>query len=95
MSGLSVFTRHIAALIAENAALKAELEGSKWVSVSERLPEKDCWVLGSFGRAIEICEYVAKFKAFFSCDDNRTGALFPTRWMPLPEPPTEPREVTP
>ena len=58
---------------------------SKWVSVKDRLPEKDGRYLAygsAFGRCrMGILYYSAELKHF---NDGEV-----THWMPLPEPPNE------
>ncbi len=58
---------------------------AEWISVEDRLPKWDDWVLGCFdnktittttGDNIRVCGHEHKIRGF-------------THWMPLPEPPKE------
>lgn len=59
----------------------------QWISVKDRLPERQQRVI--IGNAVSktVCE------AIYSCNTFRLGlldqTLYVTHWMPLPEPPKE------
>ena len=64
-----------------------------WISVKDRLPEKEteyiCWFgdypLGAFAM---VCRW-NKIKGAFWCYSDNAKWAFVTHWMPLPEPPKE------
>ena len=63
------------------------LQSSEWVSVEERLPEKDSTILCYFknGR-IDVCKYCKVFEMEFV--ENAVCVTEQiTHWMPLPTPP--------
>ena len=65
---------------------------TKWIPVSERLPEESDYYLAITDTEIIITvPYSVKHKAFNAFDDNRdTKNEIPvTHWMPLPPPPKE------
>jgi len=65
----------------------AELEAAqRWIPVSERLPEDGEFVLAWDDEIIEVLEYKNTFggASFLNIADT---TVYPTHWMPLPEPP--------
>ena len=70
---------------------------SKWISVKDRLPEKDGEYLVRFAdKGLSNVEYESKFESFgywLSIMWDEYADWFPyvgiTHWMPLPEPPKE------
>ena len=65
----------------------AELEAERrWIPVSERLPEDGEFVLAWDDEIIEVLEYKNTFggASFLNIADT---TVYPTHWMPLPEPP--------
>lgn len=76
-----------------NMAL-ARLEGftkmdgdERWIRVEERLPDRGVEVLGTNGKAVEMCTYWPGQPTPW---ESWTAFHFkPTHWMPLPEPPKE------
>ena len=63
--------------------------GSKWIPVTERLPEKSDYYLAiTDGKIICVIPYSVKHKVF-NAFDNASGAyqIAVTHWMPLPEAP--------
>lgn len=78
----------IAELEKENAALKAERE---WISVNERLPDKNDDVLCGFFDDSDWNVYQAYLSdlGFMAPDYEMQGYVeLATHWMPLPTPPT-------
>ena len=79
-------------LIANGVTLDNQVSSSKWIPVTERLPEEMEWVLcACVDREVHILRYD------YLMDDwdihHRPNACygrgFVTHWMPLPEPPRE------
>ena len=68
-------------------AIKA-LEQQRWIPVSERLPDKNVWVLVTVeqggNRYQEIMRRNKYIEAWTDNIDNYTDEI--TAWMPLPEP---------
>lgn len=60
-----------------------------WISVKERLPDEDMWILAYWGgNALAGCysnPSIAKHK--YNWQDEKGIAADPTHWQPLPEPP--------
>ena len=76
----------------EIARLQAEIkrlrEERRWISVGERLPDRDVRVLVALtpdkrGKR-EVCEAVLNYDNFFETD---YGGYEATHWQPLPAPP--------
>lgn len=70
------------------------LEKTKWISVDDRLPEEEEYVLCvlkgfNYGGRIQVCKFVPvnkfKDKPYFEHFRNRFPSV--THWMPLPKPP--------
>lgn len=80
---LDELSSYIAALEAENAALKVE---RRWIPVSERLPEEDCDVLAVISGETSLGRYYKEFHAVCDFIDG-LGVIEATHWMPLPTPP--------
>ena len=60
----------------------------KWISVKDRLPDKDDWVLiFSEENEVETSYYRCGSKTF-SCQDD-VDLVHPTHWMPLPKQPND------
>lgn len=71
-------------------------ETSGWISVEERLPELESFVLCrlkgfQYGGNTQVCRYRAadKYVDHPYFDHYRNGFPVVTHWMPLPEPPKE------
>ena len=64
---------------------------SQWIPVSERLPDGDDEVLvyDPVREAVETAEYLAEHRSWLASAWEYDGRsyIFPTHWMPLPEPP--------
>ena len=69
---------------------------TEWISVKDRLPDRDCKVLGficlpSGGRWVDLLFYSGMRNVFILWAN--TGITYNhnevTHWMPLPEPPEE------
>ena len=76
---------------AEKMIAKGYRKQSGWVSVKERLPEKDGMYIvhtknltghSPLGLNVFVAEYILSDFVFYGWEDNRI-----THWMPLPEPP--------
>ena len=72
---------------------RAELEKRQWISVEDRLPEKDSRVLAYFrsdkSEGIEDCYFSGmrnRFVLYHTFEEVPDGITI-THWMPLPEPP--------
>ena len=61
----------------------------RWISVEERLPEPDVFVLVGYKRYDRVFEgcYLEDEKDW--CDREYSYIAPPSHWMPLPEPPKE------
>ena len=65
----------------------AELEAAqRWIPVSERLPEHGDFVLAWDNEIIEVLKYIRTFGGEWFID-IADAAVYPTHWMPLPQPP--------
>ena len=65
----------------------AELEAAqRWIPVSERLPEHGDFVLAWDNEIIEVLKYIRTFGGAWFID-IADAAVYPTHWMPLPQPP--------
>ena len=68
---------------------------SKWISVKDRLPANDTYVLGAFKSTVIGAKYHAvdckvSDGRWVMLGNDRVGDTYtdtPTHWMPLPEPP--------
>ena len=70
--------------------------GSKWIPVSERLPEVECY---TYSTDVLFCEYEEGIHVGYVCfetgawKDRYSRDIYAdykvTHWMPLPEPPKE------
>ena len=74
---------------ATKMSIEALQTQSKWIPVSERLPEKNVWVLVTVEQKIgerhqEIMRRNKYIDAWTDNIDNYTDEI--TAWMPLPEP---------
>ena len=66
---------------------RSNAKSSRWISVEERLPERGVEVLGTNGKAVEMCTYWPGQPTPW---ESWTAFHFkPTHWMPLPKPPKE------
>jgi len=57
-----------------------------WISVSERLPDEDCRVLGWDGARVSEVHFHSRAKESEQWS-SLAGHESPSFWMPLPEPP--------
>lgn len=67
-----------------------------WISVKDRLPEKEgqylCWFgKNTLAKGAAIATYLEMWKAFGSLESLETYQNV-THWMPLPEPPKEDKD---
>ena len=84
-------------LIANGVTLDNQVSSSKWIPVTERLPDKDGEYLVRFtDKAIANAEYESKYGSFgywldimWDGDADWYPYVGVTHWMPLPEPPKE------
>jgi hypothetical protein len=60
----------------------------EWISVKERLPEDDKWVLVTDGLGIGLAQYNLDQDDFFGYNERKVRGYI-THWMPLPKPPKE------
>lgn len=61
---------------------------NEWISVKDKVPEKDCWVICSDGFDIEIMKfsiYTRYRKSTFNFQRDEIQMETITHWMPLPE----------
>jgi len=58
-------------------------DNMKWISVKDRLPDKDCEVLVYMG--INCYRYMELITHYSDCHLTRHDTI--THWMPLPKPP--------
>jgi hypothetical protein len=80
-------------LIANGVTLDNQVSSSKWIPVTERLPDKDTLVLCIGSKGGMFLGYVRSLY----CDEttaytivpNARGGRYTKYWMPLPEPPKE------
>lgn len=75
------------ALYAENKQLRAEVErlreAQRWISVEERLPEADVYVVVLHQNGLFNITFILKYTTEWATISKVT------HWMPLPEPPKE------
>ena len=72
-----------------------ELPKHEWISVKDRLPDEDSWVLcllkqpKAYGGQIQVCKFkeADKWSKEPYFDHYRNGFPDVTHWMTLPEPP--------
>ena len=87
--GVSAETK-LASLESENASLR---ERTRWIPVSERLPEDETWVLiWEEGNGVGIAKHILHMPLWTTSDgynirDRNYSRV--THWMPLPEAPKE------
>ena len=62
------------------------LELTRWIPVSERLPEEDGYVLAVFETCLPFVSMYFSGVKKFSCEGEEAN---PTHWMSLPNPPQE------
>lgn len=64
-----------------------------WVSVKDRLPGNDCRALVTDGRHVTVADWTRGEGWSLDRDDRNIGITSDvlTHWMPLPEPPVQPR----
>jgi hypothetical protein len=62
-----------------------------WVSIRERLPEKDCLALVTDGRHVTLADWTERDGWMLDREDRAFGitACVLTHWMPLPAPPAQ------
>lgn len=62
-----------------------------WLSVKDRLPDKDCLALVSDGQHVTIADWTQANGWMTSREDGAFGITNDTisHWMPLPAPPTQ------
>ena len=63
----------------------AALERDRWISVEERLPDNTEPVLATF----DDVYLIAIYGNYMWSDVMTRSLVYPTHWMPLPEPPKE------
>jgi hypothetical protein len=61
----------------------------RWISVEERLPEHDVFVLVGYNRYDHVFEGCYLEDEKYWCDREYSYIAPPSHWMPLPEPPKE------
>ena len=78
-------------LIANGVTLDNQVSSSKWIPVTERLPEPWKWILCYCEAGnIEMLRYDDFMEEWGSININRAYKKeYVTHWMPLPEPPKE------
>jgi hypothetical protein len=62
-----------------------------WVSITDRLPNKDCIVLVTDGRHVTLADWTEHDGWMLGREDKAFGitAGVLTHWMPLPAPPAQ------
>lgn len=76
--------------------------GDNWISVKDRLPEENVWVLtigfwdfgdmslgSNFRYKVDFLTYSAREKSLVWCSNLQQKQRVITDWMPLPEPPVK------
>ncbi len=76
-------------LLRDALALIEHLEAQqpKWISVEERLPERECLAIGWQDEM--LIGNVYRSGAGYACESDGEYLMDVTHWMPLPEPPKE------
>lgn len=77
-----------------NSEQRNKTNAMNWIKVTDRLPEKDERVLCFEFGIIITAKYIkrksnSKALVFMDEQDEQPLELFPTHWMPLPEPPKD------
>ncbi|MCA1613814.1 MAG: DUF551 domain-containing protein [Acidobacteria bacterium] len=62
-----------------------------WVSITDRLPDRDCAALVTDGRHVTLADWTERDGWVLDRGDKAFGitATALTHWMPLPAPPTQ------
>lgn len=77
--------------------IEALLEERRWIPVSERLPEEDCYTFIYYRKKwkglqclnFKVAKYCKKFDVWQEFIGTDSDYSRPDYWMPLPEPPEE------